>query len=76
MLRILQTARDTQLAFSVDRGGKLIDLVATPRRRAVVRAFGTTRAGILGVAAKDKPEYWHFQHYDFVDSLKLAGAET
>jgi regulator of sigma E protease len=76
VLRIVQTARDTQLAFGVDRGGKLIDLVATPRRRDVVRAFGTTRAGILGVAAKDKPEYWHFQHYDFVDSLKLAGAET
>ena len=61
---------------SVDRGGKLIELVATPRRRDVVTAFGTTRVGILGVQSTAKPENWRIQHYDFVDSVQLAGSET
>lgn len=76
MQRIVQTASDTELVFTVDRGGKSIELVATPRRRDVVTAFGTTRVGILGVQSKGKPENWHIQHYGFVDSVKLAGSET
>ncbi|HUB64121.1 MAG TPA: RIP metalloprotease RseP [Methylocella sp.] len=76
MQRIVQTASDTQLVFTIDRDGKLMDLVATPRRRDVVTAFGTTRVGILGVQSKGKPENWHTQHYGFVDSVKLAGSET
>ncbi len=76
MQRIVQTASDSELVFTVDRGGKSIELVATPRRRDVVTAFGTTRVGILGVQSKGKPENWHIQHYGFVDSIKLAGSET
>ncbi len=76
MQRIVQTESDTELVFTVDRGGKVLELVATPRRRDVVTAFGTTRVGILGVQSKGKPENWHIRHYDFVDSMKLAGTET
>ena len=76
MQRIVQTESDTELVFTVDRGGKVLELVATPRRRNVVTAFGTTRVGILGVQSKGKPENWHIRHYDFVDSVKLAGTET
>lgn len=76
MQRVVQTASDTELVFTVDRGGKVLELVATPRRRNVVTAFGTTRVGILGVQSKGKPENWHIRHYDFVDSVKLAGTET
>jgi len=76
MQRVVQTASDTELVFTVDRGGKVLELVATPRRRDVVTAFGTTRVGILGVQSKGKPENWHVRHYDFVDSVKLAGTET
>ncbi len=76
MQRIVQTESDTELVFTVDRGGKVLELVATPRRRDVVTAFGTTRVGILGVQSKGKPENWHIRHYDFVDSVKLAGTET
>jgi regulator of sigma E protease len=76
MQRVVQTASDTELAFSVERGGKLVELVATPRRRDVVTPFGTTRVGVLGVQSKSKPENWHIQTYDFVGSVKLAGAET
>ena len=76
MQRIVQTASDTELMFTVDRNGKVLELAATPHRRDVVTAFGTTRVGILGVQSTGKPENWHIQHYDFVDSVKLAGSET
>ncbi|MGA7383283.1 MAG: RIP metalloprotease RseP [Methylocella sp.] len=76
MQRVVQTASDTELIFGIDRGGKSVELVATPRRRDVVTAFGTTRVGVLGVESKSKPENWHVQTYDFVGSVKLAGSET
>ena len=76
MQRIVQTASDTELVFGVDRGGKLVELAATPRRRDVVTPFGTTRVGVLGVQSKSKPENWHVQNYDFVGSVKLAGSES
>jgi regulator of sigma E protease len=76
MQRVVQTASDTELVFGIDRGGKLVELVATPRRRDVVTPFGTTRVGVLGVQSKSKPENWHVQNYDFVGSVKLAGSET
>ncbi len=76
MQRIVQTASDTELVFGVDRGGKLMELTATPRRRDVVTPFGTTRVGVLGVQSKSKPENWHVQHYGFAGSVKLAGSET
>jgi regulator of sigma E protease len=76
MQRIVQTASDTQLVFGIDRNGKALDLVATPHRRDVVTAFGTTRVGILGVQSRGKPENWHVQHYGFAESVKLAGSET
>ena len=73
MQRIVQTASDTELVFTVDRGGKVLELVATPRRRDVVTAFGTTRVGILGVQSKGKPENWHIRHYDFVELGEARG---
>ena len=76
MQRITQTAADTQLVITVDRSGKLMELVSTPQRRDVVTAFGTTRAGILGVAANGKPENWRVRHYGLINSVKLAGSET
>jgi regulator of sigma E protease len=76
MQRIVQTSSDTELVFEVDRGGKLMELTATPRRRDVVTPFGTTRVGVLGVQSKSKPENWHVQNYGFASSVKLAGSET
>jgi regulator of sigma E protease len=76
MQRLVQTSSDTELAFTVDRGGKLIDLVATPRRNEVATPFGKTRVAVLGVQSLAKPENWHLQHYGFLNSVKLAGSET
>lgn len=76
MQRVVQTASDTALPFTVDRNGKLVELVATPRRRDVVTPFGTTRVGVLGVESKGKPENWHTQRYGLLESVRLAGSET
>ncbi len=76
MQRIVQTSSDTELNFTVDRGGKLVELTATPQRRDVTTPFGTTRVGVLGIQSKAKPENWHVQTYDLGESVKLAGSET
>jgi regulator of sigma E protease len=76
MQRVVQTSSDAMLTFSVDREGKLLDLVATPRRKDVVTPFGTTRVGVLGVEAKGKPENWHVEHFSLVDSFLRANSET
>jgi regulator of sigma E protease len=76
MQRIVQQSSDTQLVFVVDRAGKPVELVATPRRRDVTTPFGTTRVAVLGVQSKAKPENWHIQKYGFVDSIRIATSET
>jgi regulator of sigma E protease len=76
MQRIVQGASDTQLLFAVDRAGKSVELVATPRRKDVTTPFGTTRVGVLGVQSKAKAENWHVQHYGLATSIRLAGSET
>jgi regulator of sigma E protease len=76
MQRIVQGASDTQLVFVVNRAGKSVELIATPRRRDVETPFGTTRVGVLGIQSKAKPENWHIRNYGLVQSVKLAGSET
>jgi len=76
MQRIVQGASDTQLVVAVDRAGKSVELVATPKRKDVVTPFGTTRVGVLGVQSKAKAENWHVQHYGLITSIRLAGSET
>ncbi|WOJ90727.1 RIP metalloprotease RseP [Methylocapsa polymorpha] len=76
MQRIVQTSSDTALTFDVDRQGKMLELVATPRRREIKTPFGTTRVGVLGVEAGAKPENWHVQHFGFGESFKRATSET
>jgi regulator of sigma E protease len=76
MQRIVQVSSDTPLAFEVERQGKLVELVATPRRRDVVTPFGTTRVGVLGVEAKGRRENVRTQHFGLIESFKRANAET
>jgi regulator of sigma E protease len=76
MQRTVQTSSGTQLLFVVERQGKWITLVATPERRDVKSALGTSRVGVLGVEANAKDANWHVQHYGLFDSAKLATAQT
>ncbi|VTZ27013.1 putative enzyme [Methylocella tundrae] len=76
MQRIVQTASDTALTFDVDREGKTVELVATPRRRDISTPFGTTRVGVLGVETRAKPENWRLQRYGLGESFMRATGET
>lgn len=76
MQRIVQTASDTALTFDVDREGKTVELVATPRRRDISTPFGTTRVGVLGVETRAKPENWRLQRYGLGESFIRATGET
>ena len=76
MQRVIQTASDTALAFTVSRDGESVALVATPRRRDVVTPFGTTRVGVLGVESSGSPANWRVQTYTFPESVATAGSET
>ncbi len=76
MQRIVQTSSDKPLTFVVDRKGKDITLVATPRRREIKTPFGKTWTGVLGVEANASAANWHIQHYGIIDSVHLATGET
>jgi regulator of sigma E protease len=52
MQRIVQAANGVPLVFAVDRGGKTIELVATPRRQDVASSFGTAKLAVIGVQCK------------------------
>lgn len=73
--RVVQSA-ETQLHFQVNRGGKLIDLFATPRPGDVATRFGKIRIRILGVGADSNPENMRVEHYDFASSVMQAASEV
>jgi len=76
MQRIVQAAGNQELAITVNRGGKLVDLAVIPERCEVVSACGTSYPGLPGAAVKNKPENWHIRHFDFIGSFNLAVSET
>lgn len=76
MQRIVQTSGDTELVFTINRNGKLLDLIAAPHRSEIATPFGNTHVAVLGVQSLAKPENMHVQRYGFVDSVRLAGSET
>ncbi|MGO9673749.1 MAG: RIP metalloprotease RseP [Methylocella sp.] len=76
MTRVVQRSSDTALTFDVDRQGKRIILVATPRRRDISTPFGATRAGVLGVETLGRPGTWRVQHDGITRSFARAASDT
>ncbi len=65
-----------RMDFTVNRGGRLIHLIATPRAVRQTTGFGWTETqGILGVVAK-KDGPWRFQRLDPATALVRGTAET
>jgi regulator of sigma E protease len=58
MQRTVQAANGVPLVFAVERGGKTIELVATPRRQDVATSFGPAKLAVIGVQCKGTPENW------------------
>ena len=64
------------LVFRVDRGGRELDLSATPRRTEINTPFGKTRTGVLGISASGAPENWSHKNYGLLESIELGFSET
>ena len=76
MQRIVQAAGSRELTITVNRGGRLVDVPTIPERCEAVSPCGTSHAGLRGATVKNKPEYWHIRHVDFIGSFNLAVSET
>jgi regulator of sigma E protease len=76
MQKIVSGASGLALAFEVERGSTLVDLNATPERRDVKGPFGTSRIGVLGITASNKPEDWQTQHFTPTQAVTEAAGET
>ena len=75
MQKIVSVA-DAPLAFDVEREGALVHLTATPERRDVKGPFGTSRMGVLGITASNKPEDWQTEHFSAAGAVQAATSET
>jgi regulator of sigma E protease len=73
--RIVSTS-DGALSFRVERAGRELDLVATPRRTEINTPFGKTRAGVLGISANGANENWSHKDFGLIESAWLGVHET
>lgn len=76
MQKIVSTSSDHPLAFQVERGTATVDLTGTPDRRDVKGPFGTSRIGVLGISASNKPEDWKTEHFSAREAVAAASGET
>jgi len=76
MQRIVGTSPDQLLHFVVDRGGKTIDITATPERKEITDNFGNTmRMGLLGIQRSASPDDWTLKRHDPVTAFGMAVKE-
>ena len=64
------------MTFRVERGGRELDISATPRRTEITTPFGKTRTGVLGISASGAPENWSHKSYGLIESVELGFSET
>ncbi|MBN9062342.1 MAG: RIP metalloprotease RseP [Rhizobiales bacterium] len=74
--RIVSQKAGVPLAISVERGGRTIDLTATPELREIKSPLGTQRIGVLGLQASRDPADWRVEHYGPLESLAIGAGET
>ncbi len=76
MQRIVAVSADRPLQFEVDRGGKLVDITATPERKEITDYFGNTvRQGLLGIQRSSAPEDWTLKRHDPLTAFGMAVQE-
>jgi regulator of sigma E protease len=76
MQRIVAVSADRPLQFVVDRGGKTIDITATPERKEITDYFGNTvRQGLLGIQRSTAPDDWTLKRHDPLTALSMAVKE-
>lgn len=76
MQRIVATSPDQPLRFVIDRGGKSIDITATPERKEITDHFGNTvRQGLLGIQRSAAPDDWTLKRHDPLTAFGMAVKE-
>lgn len=76
MQRIVGTSPDQTLHFVVDRGGKTVEITATPERKEITDNFGNTmRMGLLGIQRSASPDDWTLKRHDPLTAFGMAVKE-
>jgi regulator of sigma E protease len=77
MQRLVGTSPDRPLVFVVERGGKTIEITATPERKEITDRFGNTvRLGLLGIQRSASPDDWTLKRHDPFTAFVMAVKET
>ena len=77
MQRLVGTSPDRPLVFVVERGGKTIEITATPERKEITDRFGNTvRLGLLGIQRNASPDDWTLKRHDPFTAFVMAVKET
>lgn len=76
MQKIVSASSDVPLTFRVQRNGEAVTLTATPERKDVTGPFGTSRIGVLGVAASTNPTDFRTERMSLPRSVTTAASET
>jgi len=76
MQRIISGSAGEKLTFTVDRGGAVIRIDATPAVRELSTPFGKQRIGMLGVQGSRNPADAQVRHYGPLESLRMGTLET
>jgi regulator of sigma E protease len=73
MQRIVGTSPDQPLHFVVDRGGKTVEITATPERKEITDHFGNViRLGLLGIQRTASPDDWTLKRHDPLTAFVMA----
>ena len=65
MQRIVAMSPGQTLHFAINRGGKTIEIEATPERKEITDYFGNTISqGLLGIQRNPAPNDWTLKRYD------------
>jgi regulator of sigma E protease len=77
MQRIVATSPNQPLHFVVVRGGKDVDITATPELKEITDRFGNTmRIGLLGIQRSASPKDWKLERHDPLTAFGMAVKES
>lgn len=73
MQRIVGMSPNQALHFTVERGGKFVDLTATPELKTITDHFGNEmRMGLLGIQRSASADDWTLKRHDLVTAFGMA----
>src|SRR5690606_35557746 len=75
--RVVSTSADIPLQVTIDRGGEILTIEATPERREITDRFGNVqKVGLLGIQRSPAPEAVVVRRYPLVEAVVEGGRET